>query len=192
MPHGRTSKKNLYLTGFMASGKTTVGKQLAQRLGWRFHDVDSAIERRARRPIEKIFDAEGEAAFRRMEEQEVRRAAGKRRTVIALGGGALASERNRRAVEESGLLIYLRVSPAEALRRIKKEGIEKRPKLRGVPPAGREKFLAALLAKRRPFYRRASIRVSTGGSTPRQIVERILKKLSWDGIVPPRTKRPRP
>jgi shikimate kinase len=192
MPHGRTSKKNLYLIGFMASGKTTVGKRLAQRLGWRFHDVDRAIERRARKPIAKIFSTEGEAAFRRMEELEILRAAGKRRTVVALGGGALASGPNRRAVAESGRLIYLRVSPAEALRRIEKEGIGKRPKLRGVPPAKRENFLATLLARRRPFYRRASIRVSTGGATPQRIVERILRKLSWDGIAPPQPKPPRP
>jgi shikimate kinase len=191
MPHGSTSKKNIYLTGFMASGKTTVGKRLAQRLGWRFHDVDSAIERRARKPIAKIFSAKGEAAFRRMEELEIQRAARKRRTVIALGGGALASERNRHTVEESGLLIYLCVSPAEALRRIEKDGIEKRPKLRGVPPAKRKNYLSSLLSKRRPFYRRASIRVATGGSTPRQIVERLLRKLSWDGIAPPGTKRAR-
>ena len=192
MPRGRTSKKNLYLTGFMASGKTTVGKCLAQHLGWRFHDVDRAIERRARKPIAKIFSTKGEAAFRRMEELEIRRTARTRRTVVALGGGALASEQSRCAVAESGRLIYLRVSPAEALRRIKKEGIAKRPKLRGVPPAKRENFLAALLARRRPFYRCASIRISTGGATPQQIVERILRKLSWDGVAPPQPKRTRP
>ncbi|UCF79995.1 MAG: shikimate kinase [Acidobacteriota bacterium] len=192
MPHGRTSKKNIYLTGFMASGKTTVGKRLAQRLGWRFHDVDSAIEHRARKPIAKIFSSKGEAAFRKMEELEIQRAARKRRTVIALGGGALASERNRHAVEESGLLIYLCVSPAEALRRIENDGIENRPMLRGVPPAKRKNYLAALLSKRRPLYRRASIRVATGGSTPRQIVERILRKLLWDGIAPPQSKSSRP
>jgi shikimate kinase len=108
----------IYLVGFMGSGKSTVGRLLAQRLGWDFVDLDAEIESRYGAPIPEIFEREGEPAFRDLEHQaldeQVRLVRRGRPRVVALGGGAFAGDRNRDALATAGVSIWLEC-PVEVL-----------------------------------------------------------------------------
>jgi len=164
--------RNIYLTGFMGCGKSTVGRVLAARLGRGFLDTDQAVARRARRPIPRIFKELGEPAFRRFEEDAVRDAAGMRGLVVALGGGALLSYRNQKLVGLSGTTIYLECPEKTLFRRCAGEG---RPLAMG-PASLSKKRLRALLAVRKQGYLEADITVSAG-RTPSQVVQAIMRKL---------------
>ncbi len=101
----------IYLVGFMGCGKSTVGRALAERLGWAFADLDEEIERRAGTPIAEIFERDGEPRFRELEHEtfveQLQLAHRGRARVIAMGGGAFAEERNREHVEHQGVSIWL-------------------------------------------------------------------------------------
>jgi len=110
----------LYLVGFMASGKTTVGRALAVRIGWPFVDIDTEIETRERRPIAQIFSTEGEPRFRQVETEVLRSQVSRIKagcpSVIALGGGAFVQPANRELIENNGITVWLDC-PIETVRR---------------------------------------------------------------------------
>jgi shikimate kinase len=163
----------IFLVGFMASGKTTIGRLLAERLGWAFADLDELVTRAAGRTVSEIFAAEGEAGFRQRETGAVREAAGKRRIVVATGGGAACREENLAAMLAAGRVVALAVSPEEAIRRV--GGASGRPLLDGkADPLGEAR---RLLEARRPFYDRAHIRCQTDGRSPREIADALLDQL---------------
>ena len=93
---------NITLIGFMGTGKTTVGKRLAKRLGWEFVDLDALIEARTGRAIADIFTQHGEPVFRRLEQRWIRRVARGDQQVIATGGGAFLDPENRRLLKSGG------------------------------------------------------------------------------------------
>ena len=101
----------IYVVGFMASGKSTVGRLLAHRLGWNFFDTDEEIEAAERTPIAEIFDTRGEAEFRRIEtgviRHHVHRIGQGSPAVLALGGGAFAVQANRNLLENNGVTVWL-------------------------------------------------------------------------------------
>src|SRR5258708_34180472 len=101
----------IYLVGFMAAGKTTIGRLLAHELGWSFADVDEDIVKAEGSPIAEIFDARGEQEFRRVEQEAIRKRVSEvergRPMVVALGGGAFAQESNRVLLEENGISSWL-------------------------------------------------------------------------------------
>jgi shikimate kinase len=160
----------IFLIGFMASGKTTVGRLLAERLDWAFVDLDKVIEDAARKTVAEIFAAEGEAGFRKRETGALREVAARRKTVVATGGGAPCHEENIRMMLDAGRVLWLDVSAEEAAQRAGK--VSGRPLLDGAtdPVAAARKLLDA----RRPFYRRAHAAVPTMGHTPMQIVNDLL------------------
>ncbi|HVV15690.1 MAG TPA: shikimate kinase [Polyangia bacterium] len=164
----------IFLVGFMGSGKTTVGRLLAARLGWSFADLDDRIVRAAGLPIPEIFAREGEPAFRRRETDALRAAAAERRIVVATGGGAACREENLDTMRAAGRVVALGVSPREAVRRA--GAASGRPLLDGAadPLAN----AAALLAAREPFYARADVRVETDGRPPARIAEQIAAQLA--------------
>jgi len=163
----------IFLIGFMASGKTRVGKLLAARLGWAFVDLDELIVAAAGAPIPEIFAREGEAAFRRRESEAVRAAATRPRTVIATGGGAACREENIAAMLGAGRVIALAVSAEEAVRRA--GTTSGRPLLDGKSdPVGAAR---TLLAAREPFYARAHLRAETDGRSPEEIVDALVRDL---------------
>lgn len=172
-----TLQGNIYLVGFMGSGKSTVGKALARRLAWVFHDTDRAIERRVKKSIPDIFAELGETSFRAIEREEIEKTARGRRMVVALGGGALLDYRNVQLIEKSGAVVYLRVSVDEALRRVEGAGVSRRPLLAGTPEGLRRKRISEMLAERRPLYKRAGLHVNTVGFTPEEIARRVAAKL---------------
>jgi shikimate kinase len=164
----------IYLVGFMGSGKTTVGRELATRLGVPFLDLDDDIEALRRKPISRIFDEDGEASFRDAEHEALAaraaQAANGESFVLALGGGAFTFPRNREVLDGRGLTVWLDCSFETALRRVR--GFEHRPLARDP-----EKF-RILFESRRAAYSHASLHIPIQSDEPRDAVQSILEALS--------------
>jgi len=158
------------LIGFMGSGKTTVGRLLAARLGYAFLDLDEWIARRAGKSVRRIFQTEGEESFRELEAAALQELSSRRRVVIAAGGGAPVREANR-AFFRAAPTVYLEISFEEFLRRTAAN--PGRP-LRDRPVGE----LSALFESRLPVYRELGIRVSSQGRNPREVVEEIVDRLT--------------
>ena len=159
------------MIGFMGAGKSSVGRTLAPRIGWDFIDMDREIEREQGKRISEIFSSEGEPAFRAMETDLLKRLAGRRRTVIATGGGAALSPENQRLLAQSGLVIYLRVSPDDVLART--QGDATRPNLMADDKRAR---IESLLEIRSPIYcATADISFRSSGASSGSLVAKILK-----------------
>ncbi len=141
------SHPNIVLTGFMGTGKTSVGREVAARLGRPFVDLDDLIVARTGKSIPEIFAQDGEAAFRALEADLCREMGQPAGLVIAVGGGAVVNPANREALAAGGVLICLDASPETLLARIGDD--ENRPMLAGDDRGGR---LRALLAQRGPAY----------------------------------------
>src|SRR5688572_15249289 len=109
------SVRNIILTGFMGTGKSTVGRRLARRLGWTFVDTDELIEQREGRSIPDIFAQDGEPAFRDLETELARDLANSKNQVIATGGGMVLREENLRALEQAGAVVLLEAGIEEIL-----------------------------------------------------------------------------
>jgi shikimate kinase len=163
----------IFLIGFMASGKTTVGKLVAERLGRSFQDLDRLIVAGAGRTVADIFAVEGEAGFRRRERAALESAAALEQAVVATGGGAAASADNLDFMLGAGRVVALRVSPAEAVRRAGTRSGRPLLDRSGDPPAAAR----ALLAARQPFYERAHLSVETDGRSPVAIAEAVIAGL---------------
>ena len=163
------------LTGFMGSGKTTVGKVLADFLGCPFFDLDALIVKKAGRSIPEIFADGGEAAFRTLEAKVLRQAVEKyaeSTAILSLGGGTLGTPASARLVAEKTTCIYLRASVDTLAARLAPEAAG-RPLLRGAPDL-RDR-IAALLAGREDVYAStAHVTVDTDGLSPEQIADEIV------------------
>jgi shikimate kinase len=160
----------IFLIGFMASGKTTVGRLLAERLDWNFVDLDKVIEDEAGMTVPEIFAAEGEEGFRKRETEALREVAKRRQAVVATGGGAPCREENIEAMLAAGRVFWLDVSPEEAVRRAGKGS--GRPLLDGA--ADPVEAARKLLDSRRRYYKRAHAGVATMDLSPSEIVNEIL------------------
>ena len=145
----------------MASGKTTVGRLLAQRLSFAFVDTDDLVEQRAGRTIERIFAESGEGVFRRLEWESLQELGGAERVVVATGGGLFLGFVQRRFMIERGITVWLD-APFEVVgRRIEEErgsGVRTRPLWAADDPLG----LAAMFERRRATYALAAVRVDAG------------------------------
>lgn len=160
----------IYLVGFMASGKSTIGRALADHIGWPFVDIDVEIEAHAGKPITRIFSEAGEAGFRDIETSVIRKhvsriEAGQPR-VIALGGGAFIQERNWQMIENNGITLWLDC-PLETIRRRLGDDTTR-------PLAADRQALGQLFADRRPIYERADYRIDVDTDHVDEIVSRIL------------------
>ena len=164
---------NIILVGFMGSGKTTVGKVLARKLGWRFLDLDREIEKAEGMSVREIFRKRGESAFRDLEHRAIRSLSKKSRSVIAAGGGAPVFSRNRVWLKRAGRLVYLNVPVTVLVERLK--GVKDRPLLASA--GGRKKALmrliSAILNAREAHYRRADIVVNVGRSSVVDTVRKV-------------------
>lgn len=160
----------IYLVGFMGCGKSTVGTLLADELGWSFADLDEDIETAAGRRIPEIFEACGEAEFRRMEYEALRTRVKTVQTgrplVLSLGGGAFVEERNCGVVSDNGVSVWLD-APLDLIR-LRIAGQDHRPLARD---AAR---FESLYHSRRPSYGKADYRIDVEGDDPRRVVEAIL------------------
>jgi shikimate kinase len=113
------SRRIFYLTGFMASGKSTIGPILANTIGWNYFDIDKEIEQREKKKISNIFLEDGETYFRKKETAVLKELSSGKKLIIALGGGTLVNHENMRIIKENGKLIYLKCSPDIAYKRLK-------------------------------------------------------------------------
>jgi shikimate kinase len=165
----------IVLTGFMAAGKSAIGRRLARRLGREFVDTDHLVEKRAGRRVAQIFARDGEKEFRRIEREVVAALEPEPPCVIATGGGTFVDEHNRDRLRELGVVVCLVTSIDTVVERTK--GGAKRPLAAG----GRAK-LEKLFRKRMPAYRQADVLVETDGLTIEQSVTRVLN------IIEPRLK----
>lgn len=163
-------RENLVLIGFMGTGKTSLGKLLANRLGRGFVDLDQKIEREARMTIPKIFELHGEKYFRELEKKAVREVSERKNLVIATGGGTVKDSENVRLLKSSGVIICLTTEPEEIFRRTERRG--ERPVLDG---GGEERLetIKKLLAEREIFYSQADYTIDTTDWSPLQIMNDI-------------------
>jgi shikimate kinase len=168
---------SVVLIGARGSGKSTIGRKLADRLWQSFIDVDEQIVRRAGKTIKDIFEQDGEERFRQIETEVLREAATLQEHVIGLGGGTLMREENRRILKESGhRLVYLRCEPEELHRRIKADpnSAATRPNL--TQYGGGIEEIQHLLSIREPVYRRCMHgEIDVTNLTPDEAVVHIVK-----------------
>lgn len=164
---------NIVLTGFMGCGKSTVGRILADLLGYRFIDTDQLIVERSAMSVEQIFATQGEAAFRSLEEDLAQELGGLRGQVIATGGKMLLNPRNAMVLGAHGRIFCLTASSEEILRRVSGDGTAKRPLLQGDHP--RERILA-LLEERREGYLQF-IQIDTEAKSPKTVAEEIWRQV---------------
>jgi shikimate kinase len=168
---------NIYLIGYRGSGKTSVAAALARRLRWPWLDADEEIERRAGKSIAQIFADQQATGFRDLESAVVAELAARDRHIIALGGGAILREENRRTIT-NGKVIWLKASPEQLLARIQADPTtaERRPNL--TPQGGLEE-IRKLLAERMPLYAAcANLAVDVEQKTPDEIAKEIADWLS--------------
>ncbi len=164
----------MFLVGFMGAGKTSVGRTLAQQLGWRFIDLDCRIEARAGRTIAEIFRQSGESAFRRLETEALRRLLDELKhgaaAIVALGGGAIAQLENAALLTKFGARVLFLDAPVEELRRRCEHVAAARPLF-----ADENQFRQLYEARRRG-YMAAGLRVETAGKTVAQVATEIRQR----------------
>lgn len=157
----------VYLVGFMGSGKSTVGRLVAERLDWEFVDLDEKIEAHDGRSIQQIFSESGEEQFREIESELLHRFSESFPCVVALGGGTYVDPKNRRLIDQSGRAVYLKTSLETILERVKVD--HTRPLFSTIERT------AKLYRERLPSYQKAQMQIVTDGLNPDQIAERIIR-----------------
>lgn len=166
---------NIYLVGFMGTGKTETAKILARRLKCVFLDMDEVIEKRQEMSIAEIFKTKGEPFFRAQEKALVQELTGRDGLVVSCGGGTFACEENITAFKKSGLVFCLTSSPEQILKRT--QGYRHRPLLNVDDPRA---LICDLLAKRAPFYAQAHYQVNTDCLTVQEAAEKIITLIKND------------
>lgn len=161
--------RNIALTGFMAVGKSAVGRNLARRLGRRFVDLDKVIEKSEGMKVRDIFRRKGESYFRRVEKHALREVLFEDDQVIATGGGVVMDKENLRLLREKSFLVCLTAAPEVLLRRAGNN--RQRPLLEGGDPAQQ---IQRLLTQRRAAYAQAHVAVDTSDLTVEQVAEKII------------------
>mgnify|MGYP000088296894 CR=1 FL=1 len=166
-------ESQIWLTGFMGTGKSRIARPLAAALDWTAIDMDALIEREAADSIASIFRRGGEGAFRALEAQTVERVATMENVVIATGGGTVLADGNRARMKERGYIVCLKARPDTVERRIRESGghVSERPLLAGGDPLER---ITTLMAEREAVYAQADLVVDTDELTPDQVTHRIL------------------
>ena len=178
MTQGQVS---IALVGMPGCGKSTVGRQLARQLGWRFVDSDHEIERQIGGSIRTFFEQQGELAFRELEQQMIAVLTQQSEMVLATGGGAVLRQANRRALKAGCKVVYLRSTPQELFRRLRHD--TQRPLLQVADPLKR---LRDLFHERDPLYRDAAdFQIETGRPSVPNLVNMILMQLELAGVIDP-------
>jgi shikimate kinase len=163
----------ILLVGMMGAGKTTIGRMVADRLGWSYLDSDAQVAAETGRTIEEIFDQDGEAAFRAEESRVLAEAvAGDDPTVVSVAGGVVLSEANRDLLRRSGVVVWLRADLAVLTSRVGNGS--GRPLIADDPAA----VLTELYEVRRPLYASvAQVVIDVDRLTPMQVVDRVLSEV---------------
>jgi shikimate kinase len=176
-PPTTTDHAALLLIGYRCTGKTTVARLLAERLGWDWADADAYLEAKHGQSIRTIFAEEGEAGFRDKEAAVLAELCGRTRLVLATGGGVVLRPENRERLKQAGPVIWLTADPQTILARMENDAstAERRPALTA---SGGLQEIEELLRLREPLYREcASLTVDTTSRTAAEVVETILAQL---------------
>ena len=159
---------NLYLVGFMGTGKTSVGRHVAEHLGFDFLDTDELIQSHTGRTIADIFAKDGEPAFRELERKVVQELSTREKTLISTGGGLPTNEENLSALKSFALVICLWASPEKIWERVKNQS--HRPLLHDADP---QQKIRELLATREPFYKQADVLINTDLRSVREAAQQV-------------------
>jgi shikimate kinase len=162
--------KNIYLVGFMGTGKTAVGKELARKKQWQFVDLDELIELKEKRVIADIFAKEGEPYFRKIEQETLKQVAREKKFVVACGGGIVINPYNIKIMKDTGIIICLTARPDAILNRT--QGFTHRPLLNVANP---KKQIELLMKLRAPYYAEADKTIDTSKLSVEQVVKKILE-----------------
>lgn len=171
--YGPQGPRRVLLVGFMASGKTSVGRRLARMLGWEFIDFDHEIERRTGLSVPELFQRYGEPRFREWEARLTRELADRTEVVLAPGGGWITQPELLDLVREGTLVVWLRVSPEEVVRRAGR-ALSHRPLLAGPDPLARAK---ELLARRESLYAMADLAIDVDRRRTADVAREIRRHL---------------
>ena len=166
---------NITLIGYRGTGKSTVARLVAERLGWQWVDGDARVEELAGRTIREIFQTEGQTGFRDRETAVIRELTARDRLVIAAGGGAILRPENRQAIKSSGMAVWLLASPEMIVPRLAADPntAARRPAL---TTAGGAEEIRQLLEQRAPLYRLcADLIVETDQCSPEQVADQIVR-----------------
>ena len=175
-------KSLIFLTGFMGSGKSTIGPILANTLGFEYLDVDRHIEQQAKKQVAEIFSSEGEQVFRDLERRALLELTERDHCVVSLGGGTIANDENCRLVLQKGILVYLKLSPDEIIQRVQYR--TDRPMLKDehgnqlAQPELRNRVLD-LMNRREKFYARADVIITADNLRVGATVDEIMKRIHW-------------
>jgi len=167
-------KRNIYLVGFMGTGKSTVGRELARFMGRKFVDMDVLLQERLEMTVNDIFDTHGEEFFREREMEIANELSRQTNRVVATGGGTILNDEIRELFAETGLIICLMTDKNQLIARLKRT--DKRPLLRGDPEKVAEK-VERLLEDRKNVYFKIPIRVDTTNLTPQEAAKKIMDNL---------------
>lgn len=162
--------QNIYLVGFMGTGKTAAGRELAKGLKFEFVDLDDLIVRKEKRTIAEIFSQDGEPYFRKVEKETLKEISSQENQVVSCGGGIVLDPENIALMKQSGRLIALTARPEVIFERSKK-GVH-RPLLNVANPLSR---IIELLNIRKPYYEKADALIDTSDLSVRQVAENILE-----------------
>jgi shikimate kinase len=163
---------NVVLIGFMASGKTSVGRRLAQRLGYRFLDTDQFIEGEMGCSIAELFTIQGEAYFRDVESRLAARMHGLQNTVISTGGGLPITPGNLEHLKRAGAVVFLKADLEDILKRLERD--TRRPKVQG---GDLRDTVTRLLVERLPAYEQADLVVESHGKSVNRVCGEIIRYL---------------
>lgn len=179
----QTQRDRIYLTGFMGSGKSTIGPILANTLGYEFADIDRVVERSEGCPVSQIFREKGEAYFRERELRALTSLSVRPRLVISLGGGTLVQPAAFQLIRATGILVYLKMSPEEVIRRLAHR--TDRPLLLDaeggrLPDDKLRARIEKLYGERSPLYESADVVVPTDETRVGMTVDRIVRLVRRD------------
>ncbi len=181
MDSARSSEQHVVLIGYRGSGKTVVGRLLADELGRSHIDTDLLIEEREGRSITAIFEQDGEPHFRRIESEVIDSLAPDTPAVVSVGGGAVADEHNRKRLKDLGAVVWLQAPPEELYRRV----VADRKSAASRPPLSTADALTEvrmLLAQRSASYEGlADVEIDTSGKSPVEVTQMILLQLECRG-----------
>ena len=165
--------ENISLIGFMGTGKSSVGKLLASRLGFSFTDLDAEIEAKCNMTIPEIFDQYGEDYFREKEKETLKELVARKNAVIATGGGAVKDAENLSLLKKSGFVIALTASAEVIYERTARIG--ERPLLDNATETERKQRIVDMLEERKKFYEQADYAIDTDELSPMQVADDIAK-----------------
>ncbi len=177
----KDKKSIIFLTGFMGSGKSTVGPILANTIGYEFIDLDAMIEKNQQRRISEIFSTEGEQTFRLLERETLRDILARSSTIISLGGGTVTNEETLALVKQHGVLVYLKSGADHIFQRLRTKS--DRPMLRDesgtlLDGDALKKKIETLLNAREHYYLQADVIISTDDKKIGNTIDELAKKVA--------------